>query len=101
MERRRENTMRARGWTGNFAGRQKRHDVLVAALLVPPLILLLLPFVPYPGDHATEMKVRFRADGAGNAHVFSLPESAGVCSEIRMTMSDRDPATGAFTKVGC
>jgi len=81
--------------------RASRQDILAGAMLIPALILLLLPFLPFPGDGATLMKIRFRAEGARAVHAFSLPETFGVCSEIRAAMSDRDPGTGAFTKVTC
>ena len=84
-----------------WAVKASRQDVMVAAMLVPAAILLLLPFLPFPGDGATMMKIRFRAEGARAVHAFSLPETIGVCSEIRAAISDRDPATGAFTKVAC
>ena len=41
------------------------HDVLLGAALVPALVLLAVPFVPIPGDHETEMKVKV-SDGDDN-----------------------------------
>jgi hypothetical protein len=76
-------------------------SVITGALLVPALILLLLPFLPYPADHDTLMKIRFRAEDSRVTHVLTVPETAGVCSEIRAAISDRDPASGAYTKVAC
>jgi hypothetical protein len=90
-----------RGIAKRLWDRPSIHDLILGALLIAPLILLLLPFLPYPGDHALVVKVWFRDEGARIAHRFSLPVTAGVCSEIRVAVSDRDPATGAYTKVKC
>jgi hypothetical protein len=94
--------MRAGGWAPRaIAGKVNFRDLALGALVVGPLLVLLLPLRPYPGDHATVMKVWFRAEGMRIARKFSLPMSQGVCAEIRYMITDRDPATGTYTKIGC
>jgi len=78
-----------------------RHDVLAGAFLVLALVLLLLPFLSYPGDYETEMKIRYREAGMPAAQTLTLPESAAVCSEIQLTFADGDGKTGPFTRVAC
>jgi hypothetical protein len=78
-----------------------RHDVLAGALLVLALMLLLLPFLSYPADYETEMKIRFREAGMQAAQTLILPESEAVCSEIQFTLADGDGKTGPYTKVVC
>jgi hypothetical protein len=90
-----------RGIAKRLWDRPSVHDFILGALLILPLFLLLLPFLPYPGDHAMVMKVWFRDEGARIAHRFSLPMTAGVCSEIQLTLSDGAPGAGAYTKVKC
>ncbi|HEX4113210.1 MAG TPA: hypothetical protein VH020_11795 [Stellaceae bacterium] len=86
---------------GRAAAKVNVHDLVLAALIIVPLLVLLLPLLPYPGDHATVMKVWFRGDGMRIARKFSLPMSQGVCAEIRYVIADRDSATGIYTKIGC
>ena len=83
------------------SAKTRLRNIATGALLVPALILLLLPFLPYPGDHDTMMKIRFRAEDGRVTQILTVPETEGVCSEIRAAMSDRDAATGAYTKVAC
>jgi hypothetical protein len=84
-----------------LGGRLTLQDVVLAILLVPALLLMLLPLLPAPGDHATLMKVWFRDAGTRVAHVFSLPEDESTCSAIALTMAEGNPASGAYTKVVC
>lgn len=81
--------------------RPNRYEVLAGAVLVPALILLLLPFLSYPGDYETTMKIRFREDGMPKAEAFTLPESETVCSEIQFTLADGDGKSGPYTRVAC
>ena len=78
-----------------------RHDVLAGALLVVALMLLLLPFLSYPGDYETEMKIRFREAGMRAARTLILTESKAVCSEIQFALADGDSKAGPYTKVAC
>ena len=78
-----------------------RHDVLMAAVLVPALLLSLLPFASIPIDHATLMRVRVSDGGPGAVHRFAVPTLASVCSEVRFAIGEKHPESGAYTKINC
>ncbi|MGH6990577.1 MAG: hypothetical protein ACREFD_02015 [Stellaceae bacterium] len=82
-------------------GRFTWRDVVLAVILVPALLLLILPLLPYPGDHATMMRIWFRDAGQRVAHMLSLPMDESECSEVALAMAARDPATGTYTRVVC
>jgi hypothetical protein len=84
-----------------IAAKVNIRDLVLGVSIIVPLLVLLLPLLPYPGDHDTVMKVWFRDDGMRMARKFSLPMSQGVCSEIQYAIADRDAATGTYTKIHC
>jgi hypothetical protein len=77
------------------------HDILLGAALVPALVLLAVPFVPIPGDHETEMKVKV-SDGDDNSiRRFSAPTYESVCAQVKLAIANQNPTSGAYTKIKC
>lgn len=73
----------------------------VGAALLPALLLLILPFVPMPGDHPTEMKVKVSDGVANSVRKFSVPTFESTCAEVKLAIANEDRGSGAYTKIKC
>lgn len=73
-------------------------DMFVAALL---LLVLMLPFLPIPGDGVARMQVHFRTGQMTDARAFTTETSRTVCTVMAAALSYEDPHTGEYTHVAC
>lgn len=73
-------------------------DMIIATLL---LLVLALPFLPIPGDGATQMRVHFRTGDMAQPRDFTTETSRSICTVMAAALTYEDPATGEYARVAC
>jgi hypothetical protein len=72
-----------------------------AAILLVIGLGLAVPFLPVPGDHMTDIAVRFRDAGMSVPHRFTGRTLESICRVLAATLSYDDRKGGDFTRFDC